>query len=157
MEKTIRVTILGRPYPLRVDEQHEGFTTRLAAMVEERAREVESHAPGHTPLTHMALTALSLGEELLTLRDELESLRQIEDQADVLASRLDAALDNGEAKSRGRTKKPRAARKNPSRASAVPSPSAAGSAEDVPDEQAPEGALPKGDEKTAGATSTKSE
>jgi cell division protein ZapA len=157
MEKTIRVTILGRPYPLRVEEQHEDFTTRLAAMVEERAREVESHAPGYTPLTHMALTALSLGEELLTLRDQLQSLRQIEDQADALAARLDAALDNGKVKPRGRTKKPRAARKNPSRASAVPSSSVAGSAEDVPDEQAPQGDLRKGDEKKAGATPTKSE
>lgn len=111
MSITIRVTILGREYPLRVDPAHEAFTRRVAALVDERIRAVERQAPGHPDLTHAVIAAMSLAEELLRLREgrpepqpaapapEREhaavyraQLRALAREAAALADRLDAAL-----------------------------------------------------------------
>jgi cell division protein ZapA len=92
MEKTIRITILGRTYPLRVDEADEAFTRRVAAMVDERARQVKQQAPGHPDLTHVVLTALSLGEAMLTAQERLVSVERIAEDAEALADRLESAL-----------------------------------------------------------------
>jgi cell division protein ZapA len=106
MEKTIRVSILGRVYPLRVEEADELFTRRVASLVDERARAMERQAPGHPDLTHLVIAALSLAEELIATQDQLDdALRTLEAaapgddtidrlaaDADALADRLDAAL-----------------------------------------------------------------
>jgi cell division protein ZapA len=118
MEKTIRVTILGREYPLRVEEEHELFTLRVAGMVDELAREVETQTPGHTPLTHMALTALRLAEELLPLRDGVSVANRFEGAAEQLSARLEAALAPAPAAG-GAGRAAAAKRVNPSRKSVV--------------------------------------
>jgi len=111
MDKTIRVTILGREYPLRVSEAHEAFTRRVAELVDERIQAVEQQAPGHPDLTHAIIAAMSLAEELLTAQEHggpaagengaapgaggaVEALQALEGQADALADRLEAALQN---------------------------------------------------------------
>ncbi len=104
--KTIRVTILGRPYPLRVEPADEEATERLAAWVDKRIRAMEASAPGHPALTHAVLAALSLADELEAARREVNALRHefettrastsdardVEAEAEALADRLDAAL-----------------------------------------------------------------
>lgn len=112
MEKTIRVTILGREYPLRVDETHETFTRRVATFVDERIQAVERQAPGHPDLTHAVVAAMSLAEELLALQETgrspseeaeltegpaFDALRDLQAQAADLVDRLDAVLGAEEA------------------------------------------------------------
>lgn len=117
MEKTIRVTILGRQYPLRVEDEHEPFALRVAAMVDELAREVEKQAPGHTPLTHLALTALRLAEELLPLREAASAANGVAGAAEQLSARLEKALATAPPAPAGR--KAATKRANPSRKTAV--------------------------------------
>lgn len=92
MEKTIRVTVHGRTYPLRVAASDEAFTQEVAAMVDARVKAMVQQVPGHPDLTHAILAALSIGEELFTARQELAHLRHLAEGADALADRLDAAL-----------------------------------------------------------------
>lgn len=96
MARTIRVSILGRIYPLRVEADDEAFTREVAAFVEERIRAVERAAPGHPDLTHVVVTSLALGEEVLMLRRELDAhraaLARTTQETDALTDRLDAAL-----------------------------------------------------------------
>lgn len=110
MEKTIRVSILGRSYPLRVREEDEPFTRRVATLVDERIRAMERQAPGHPDLTAAVIAALSIAEEMLSAREELDTLRgelaaarlappptstdaeRLTHEAEALADRLDAVL-----------------------------------------------------------------
>lgn len=92
MDKTIRVSILGRTYPLRVEEGDEEFTRRVASVVDARAREMQRLAEGHPDLTHVVLAAMSLGEEALAAQDRSDTLQQMAADADALADRLDTAL-----------------------------------------------------------------
>lgn len=110
MDKTIRVSIYGRSYPLRVREQDEPFTRRVAALVDERIRTMERQAPGHPDLTASVIASLSIAEELLSAREELDALKgelaaarltsplpggdteRLASEADALADRLDAVL-----------------------------------------------------------------
>jgi len=131
MQRNLSVTVLGRSYPLRVDEQHEGFTRRIAEMVDERVQQIAADAPGHPPLTHMVLAALSLGEEVLTLREELSGAHDFQKEADELAARLERALENGDRRPNagGSSRKGKAPRANPKRRRAVPDTSHSDSAE----------------------------
>jgi len=94
MERTIRVTINGREYPLRTSEEDEAFTRRIAGLVDQRMRESARQAPGHPDLTHAVLAGLTLSEELLHARDELDRLRSALNDAAGLADRLDAVLES---------------------------------------------------------------
>jgi|GEM_PF-442845 len=129
MEKTLRVSILGRPYPLRVRADDEAFTLRVATLVDERIRAIERQAPGHPDLTHAVVAALSLGEDLISALDDLQTARaelqaaqdaQAERpalafdpatflaDADALADRLEAALGGGGDGAAGEEDLPRA-------------------------------------------------
>lgn len=92
--KSLRVEILDHEYPLRVSEQDEAFTKRLATYVDGRMRQVQSEISGVSDLTYAVLGALAIAEELYLVRDELRQLRAAVDaDADALADRLDAVLD----------------------------------------------------------------
>lgn len=145
MDKSISVTILGRSYRLRVAEEDEAFTRRVAELVGARAEAEASSAPGFPALTHMALTALSLGEELLTARQELNRLRTLEDEAGQLAARLDSALDLGPAAPRRRTKSRTRADANPASGSEVRQANHAGSEKESSANAAP-GSAPATDD-----------
>jgi cell division protein ZapA (FtsZ GTPase activity inhibitor) len=93
MEKTIRVTVHGRTYPLRVAASDEAFTRRVADMVDARMKSMGQQVPGQPDLTHAVLAALSIGEELVAAQQQLENLQHLADDADALAERLEAALD----------------------------------------------------------------
>ena len=92
--KSLRVEILDHEYPLRVSEQDEAFTKRLATYVDGRMRQVQSEISGVSDLTYAVLGALAIAEELHLVLDELQQLRAAVDaDADALAGRLDAVLD----------------------------------------------------------------
>lgn len=93
--KPLRVEILDHEYPLRVTEQDEAFTKRLAAYVDGRMRQIQNEVSGVSDLTYAVLGALAIAEELHLVRDELAQLRRsIDADAASLTARLDAVLDD---------------------------------------------------------------
>ncbi len=92
MDVTIRISINGREYPLRVRAGDEGFTREIADLVDQRVRDAGRQAPGQPDLTHTVIAALALGEELLAARQELDELRSALLDMVQLTDRLDAAL-----------------------------------------------------------------
>lgn len=91
--KSIRVTILGREYALRVREEDEAQTRDLARFVEERMRRFQKAHPEQAELTTAIITALALAEELHDLRAAYESTQNsLDAELDALADRLAEAL-----------------------------------------------------------------
>ncbi len=95
--KSIRVSILGREYALRVREQDEEQTRALARFVEDRMRRFQEAHPEQAELTTAVITALALAEELHDLRAEHAAAeRSLDNELDALADRLASALHFGE-------------------------------------------------------------
>jgi cell division protein ZapA len=70
--KSIRVQILGREYGLRVREDDEAHTRRIAASLDARMQQFKEAHPEQAELTTAVMTALSLAEELFLQREEYE-------------------------------------------------------------------------------------
>ncbi|MCS3630074.1 cell division protein ZapA [Salinibacter ruber] len=70
--KSIRVRILGREYALRVREDDEAHTRRIASSVDARMRQFKDNHPDQAELTTAVMTALTLAEELYLQREEHE-------------------------------------------------------------------------------------
>lgn len=94
MEKSIRIRILNRDYPLIVgDADDEALTRRMAAYVNEKMQAFKKEHPEQSELTAAVITALALAEELFTLRErEDETLVELDHTLNDLADRLEAAL-----------------------------------------------------------------
>lgn len=74
--KSIRVTILGKQYPLRVEDQDEAFMYEIARFVDERFQVFRSELPGQPESTFMVLACLSVAEELFADRRNRGSRRE---------------------------------------------------------------------------------
>ncbi|WP_103020812.1 cell division protein ZapA [Salinibacter altiplanensis] len=70
--KSIRVRILGREYALRVREDDEAHTRRIASSVDARMKQFKANHPDQAELTTAVMTALTLAEELYLQREEHE-------------------------------------------------------------------------------------
>ena len=66
--KSIRVTILGREYPLRVAPADEAYTLHLASTVNERLTRLRNNIPTHPDLTHAVIGALDSAEVVWVAR-----------------------------------------------------------------------------------------
>lgn len=73
MDKPIRVRIMGRTYPLRVDPDDEAYTRKLASFVDAKMRAVRENFPGEPELTSAVIAALAIAEELMAERVKHES------------------------------------------------------------------------------------
>jgi cell division protein ZapA len=94
--KPIRVTVLGREYGLRVSEEDEAFTRRVASFVDERMQSFRDAHPEQAELTTAVMTALSLAEALHEEREEqAQNADAMTDALDRMADRLNAALTPG--------------------------------------------------------------
>ena len=62
--KSIKVTIFGRQYPLKVEDDDEDNMQQIAAYVDNRLRTFKSELSNQSETTVMVLTCLSLAEEL---------------------------------------------------------------------------------------------
>ncbi|MEM1055243.1 MAG: cell division protein ZapA [Bacteroidota bacterium] len=92
-ERSIRVRILDRDYPLKVAPADEAYTLHLAKYVDGRLRKIRGGIPHQPDLTHAVIGALELAEELFMARAEIDQLRaRVEVEAKELANTLDAAL-----------------------------------------------------------------
>lgn len=68
MSKSIRVRIMGRTYPLRVDPSDEAYMRDIASFVDEKMQAVRDNFPGQPELTSAVIAALSIAEELIEER-----------------------------------------------------------------------------------------
>lgn len=78
--KAIKVTILGKQYPLRVEESEEENMMRIARYVDEKLRQYKKELSKQPESTVMVLTALSIAEELFEERQKNKELNKKEDR-----------------------------------------------------------------------------
>lgn len=78
--KSIKVTILGKQYPLKVEESEVDTMMRIAQYVDEKFRQYKKELKKQPETTVMVLAALSLAEELFEERRRNRELSQQEDQ-----------------------------------------------------------------------------
>jgi cell division protein ZapA len=92
--KSIRVHVMGREYALRVQEEDEAFTRKVASFVNERMEQFRDEHPEQAELTTAVITALALAEELHTQNDErADEAEALNAELDRLADRLGTALE----------------------------------------------------------------
>ena len=94
MEKSIRVRILGRDYPLRVQEDAEAVTREMAAYVDAKMQNFKTAHPEQSDLVTAVVTALALAEEVFTAREmpPNDFLDQIDDELNALDRHLAEVL-----------------------------------------------------------------
>lgn len=78
--KSIKVTILGKQYPLKVEESEEETMKRIAQYVDEKFRQYKKELNKQPDSTVMTLAALSIAEELFEERKRNRELNQQEDK-----------------------------------------------------------------------------
>ena len=99
MEKSIRVRILNREYPLRVQEHDEGPTRQMAAYVDARMRAFKQAHPDQPEVVAAVMVALAFAEELQSSRDAHDHLLAALDtlDADLAQALAPASGPNGTA------------------------------------------------------------
>ena len=100
MDTSIRVRILGREYPLRVQEGDEALTRDIAAYVNAKMEAFRKAHPEQSELTTAVITALGIAEELHTAWErEDRAVAALDADLSALAETLDAALRDAPADS----------------------------------------------------------
>ena len=93
MVKPIRLSILGKEYTLRVDEELEGQTREMAAYLNEQLHAFKSAHPEQSDLTAAVITALAVTEKLFNERNAPGSTAtEMNAELDRLERKLSAAL-----------------------------------------------------------------
>lgn len=78
--KSIKVTILGKQYPLKVEDSEEETMRRIAEYVDEKFRQYKKELKKQPDATVMTLASLSIAEELFEERKRNRELSQQEDK-----------------------------------------------------------------------------
>ncbi len=93
MDKSIRVRILGRDYPLRVREEDENSTRDMAAYVDAKMHAFKTEHPEQSDLVTAVVTALALAEELYGAKElQRTTLRDLDDELSDLDRQLAKVL-----------------------------------------------------------------
>ncbi|HET8864223.1 MAG TPA: cell division protein ZapA [Gracilimonas sp.] len=87
--KSIKVTILGKQYPLKVEDHEEEAMIRICKFVDERFKTYRQQLVKQPESTVMALAALSIAEELFELRN---AKSELENSEEVLMERVNHSL-----------------------------------------------------------------
>lgn len=74
--KSIKVSILGKQYPLRVEDSEEQNMVRIAEYVDEKFRQYKKELSKQPDTTVMVLAALSIAEELFEERHRNNEMDQ---------------------------------------------------------------------------------
>lgn len=94
-EKSVRVKILDRDYPLRIAASDEAYTYHLATMVDERFRRLRADIPMQPDLTHAVIGAMEIAGELYSFRADLNrQSAHVDEEVSALLSELDSVLGN---------------------------------------------------------------
>lgn len=88
--KSIKVTILGKQYPLKVDETEEEAMKRIAQYVDEKFRQYKKELNKQPDTTIMTLAALSIAEELF---EERRNNQKLSNQGDEVMQRVNQSLE----------------------------------------------------------------
>ena len=75
-DRSLRVRVLDKEYPLRVAPGEEEATFRIAKGVDERMRAIRRAIPYQPELTVAVMTALALAEEVALKETEIDRLRR---------------------------------------------------------------------------------
>lgn len=78
--KSIKITILGKQYPLKVEESEEEAMKKIAGYVDDKFRQYKKELNKQPDTTIMTLAALSIAEELFEERKRNRELNQQEDK-----------------------------------------------------------------------------
>ena len=93
VERSIKVRILNRDYPLRVVDEDSEATLEMAAYLNTRIEAFRKTHPDQPELTSAVIAALSITEELLTLRDKhIRTSEYVEDELQEMNEVLRGAL-----------------------------------------------------------------
>jgi cell division protein ZapA len=74
--KSIKVSILGRQYPLRVNETDVDMMYEIAAYVDERFRTFKKELINQNDTTIMVLACLSIAEDYFVAKNKVNGPRQ---------------------------------------------------------------------------------
>lgn len=92
---SVTVRIAGEEHTIRANAEPD-YTRRCARMVDQRIQEIRGRSGLLEPHKAAILAALSLTDELLQAREELEEVRAaVGDRAGALERRIDEALAGG--------------------------------------------------------------
>jgi cell division protein ZapA len=78
--KSIKITILGKQYPLKVEDSEVETMNRIAQYVDEKFRQYKKELNKQPDTTVMVLAALSIAEELFEERRRNRELSQQDDK-----------------------------------------------------------------------------
>lgn len=78
--KSIKINILGKQYPLKIDESEEEAMRRIAQYVDEKFSQYKKELKKQPDTTVMTLASLSIAEELFEERRRNRELNQQEDK-----------------------------------------------------------------------------
>ncbi|WP_138429922.1 cell division protein ZapA [Fodinibius saliphilus] len=88
--KSIKVTILGKEYPLKVEDSEEEAMRRIAQYVDEKFRQYKKELNKQPDTTVMTLAALSIAEELF---EERKRNRELDNQGDEVLQNVNKSLE----------------------------------------------------------------
>jgi len=88
--KSIKVTILGRQYPLKVEEHEEELMLKISRYVDEKFKLYRQQLSKQPESTIMVLAALSLAEELFEERRKNKNSAQNEEK---ILQRVNGSLE----------------------------------------------------------------
>lgn len=101
MEKSISVRVMGRDYTLRVNEDDEEMTRKIASYVDDKMTAFRSAFPKQPEITTAVIAALAIAEELHTSREHQDRIIEDTDvEIDSLTEKLSSVLgitENGKA------------------------------------------------------------
>ena len=88
--KSIKVSILGKQYPLKVEDHEEETMLKICRFVDERFQNYRTQLVKQPESTVMVLAALSIAEELFESRQDTSDLKKNEE---VMMQRVNASLE----------------------------------------------------------------
>ncbi|NGP88869.1 cell division protein ZapA [Fodinibius halophilus] len=88
--KSIKVTILGKQYPLKVEDSEEEAMRRIAQYVDDKFRQYKKELNKQPDTTVMTLAALSIAEELF---EERKRNRELDKQGDEVLQNVNKSLE----------------------------------------------------------------
>jgi cell division protein ZapA len=89
--KSIKITILGKQYPLKVEDSEVETMNRIAQYVDEKFRQYKKELNKQPDTTVMVLAALSIAEELF---EERRRNRELNQQDDKVLEGVNKSLEN---------------------------------------------------------------
>jgi cell division protein ZapA len=93
--QSIKVTILGKQIPLKVEESEVENTRKIAQYVDEKFRVYRNQLSNQPDSTIMILACLSISEEVFELRSKLQHLQGKENELmDQVNSQLEKLIED---------------------------------------------------------------